>query len=110
MNNKIESMYSNQVWELVDSPKRIKPIWCKWTYKRKRGAVRKVETFSTRLVAKGYSQKEGIDYDEIFSPVVILKSFCMPLSIATTLDYDIWKMNVKTTFLNCYLEKNIYMV
>ena len=56
-------MYSNQVWLLVDPPDGVKPIGCKWVYKRKRGVDREVETFKARLVAKGYTQKEGFDYE-----------------------------------------------
>ena len=55
MNTKLESMYFNQVWLLVDPPDGVKPIGCKWVYKRKRGVDRKVETFKARLVAKGYT-------------------------------------------------------
>ena len=55
MNTKMESMYSNQVWSLVDASDGVKPIGCKWIYKRKRGVNGKVETFKARLVAKGYT-------------------------------------------------------
>ena len=68
MKSKLDSMYSNQVWELQEVPNGIKPVGCKWVYKRKRGLDGKVETFKERLVAKGYTQKEGIDYEETFSP------------------------------------------
>ncbi|KAL8125161.1 hypothetical protein AgCh_012728 [Apium graveolens] len=107
--SEIESMYSNQVWELVESPKGIKPIGCKWIYKKKRGLDKKVKVWKARLVAKGYTQKEGIDYEETFSPVVMLKSICILLSIAAHLDYEIWQMDVKTAFLNGSLEETIYM-
>ena len=110
MNQEMESMYSNSVWELVDPPEDVRPIGCKWIFKRKRGIDGKVETFKARLVAKGYIQKEGVDYEETFSPVVMLKSIRILLSIASCLDYEIWQMDVKTVFLNGYLEESIYMM
>ena len=55
MKTEMESMDSNQVWELVDPPTNIKPIGCKWVYKRKRGSDGKVETFKARLVTKGFT-------------------------------------------------------
>ena len=63
-----------------------------------------METFKARLVAKDYTKKEGVDYQETFSPVAMLKSIRILLSIFACLDYVIWKMNVKTAFLNGYLE------
>ena len=110
MNQEMESMYTNYVWELVDPPEDVRPIGCKLIFKRKRGIDGKVETFKARLVAKGYTQKEGVDYEETFFPVAMLKSIRILLSIATCLDYEIWKMDVKTTFLNGYLEESIYMM
>ena len=74
MKSELDSMYSNQVWDFVKAPNGIKLVGCKWAYKRKRGMDGKVETFKVRLVAKGYTQKEGIDYEETFSPVAMLKS------------------------------------
>ena len=110
MKSKLDSMYSNQVWDLVKTPNGIKPVGCKCAYKRKSGIDGKVETFKTRLVMKGYTQKEGIDYDETFSPVAMLKSFRILLSIATHYDYEIWQMDVKNAFLNGNLEEESYMM
>ena len=62
------------------------------------------------LVAKGYAQKEGFDYEETFSPVAMIKSIRILLSIAAHMDYEIWQMDVKTVFLNGSLEETIYMV
>ena len=60
-------------------------------------------------MAKGYTQKEGVDYEETFSPVAMLKSIRILLVVAASLDYEIWQMDVKTTFLNGSLEEDIYM-
>ena len=68
-----------------------------------------VETYKARLVAKGFRQKQGIDYDEIFSPVTMLKSVWIMLAIAAYHDYEIWQMDVKTAFLNDYFEEEVYM-
>ncbi|KAL4021421.1 hypothetical protein IC575_020218 [Cucumis melo] len=107
---KMESMYSNSVWTLVDQLSEVRPIGCRWIYKRKRDQAGKVQTFKARLVAKGYTQNEGIDYEETFSPVTMIKSIRILLSIATFYDYEIWHMDVKTAFLNGNLEESIYMV
>jgi len=103
----MESMYSNQVWDLVKPPEGIKPIGCKWIYKKKRGVDGEVKTFKARLVAKGFTQKEGIDYERTFSPIVMLKSIRILLSIMAHFDYEIWQMDVKTTFLNGNLDECI---
>ena len=60
-------------------------------------------------MAKGYIQKEGIDYDETFSPVAMIKSVWILLAVTAALDYEIWQMDVKTAFLNGELEEDIYM-
>lgn len=63
-----------------------------------------------RLVAKGYTQKEGIDFEETFSPAAMLKSIRILLAIAAAFDYEVWQMDVKIAFLNGYLDESIYMV
>ena len=102
-------MHTNQVWTLVNPTTRIVPIRCKYIFKRKIGSDRKVVTLKARLVTKDYSQHEGVDYQETFSPVVMLKSIQTLLAVTVAHDYEIWQMDVKTIFLNRYLEKDIYI-
>ena len=109
MNQEIESMYSNSVWELVDPPEDVRPIGCKWIYKRKRGVDGKVETFKARLMVKGYTQKERVDYEETFSPVVRFTSIRLILAIMANLDLELHQMDVKTAVLNGELDEEIYM-
>ncbi|KAA0034969.1 gag/pol protein [Cucumis melo var. makuwa] len=109
MDLKMESMYFNSVWKLIDLHEGVKPIGCKWIYKRKIDSVGKVQTFKARLVAKGYTQREEVDYEETFSPIAMLKSIKILLSIVTFYDYEIWQIDVKTAFLNDNLEESIFM-
>ncbi|KAL8115939.1 hypothetical protein AgCh_022437 [Apium graveolens] len=109
MKSEIDSMYENQVWTLVDPPEGVKPIGCKWVFKKKKGMDGNVQTYKARLVAKGFKQIHGIDYDETFSPVTMVKSIRILLAIAAFHDYEIWQMDVKTAFLNGSLEADVYM-
>ena len=107
MDAEIQSMYSNGVWTLVDPLEGIKPIGCKWVYKKKRGPDENVETFKAKLVAKSFSQCEGIDYQDTFSSVAMLKFIRTLLAVPLYFDYEIWQMDVKTAFLNGHLEEDI---
>ena len=69
-----------------------------------------MSTYKAQLVEKGYSQKYGIDYDETFSPMAMLKSIRIILAIAAYYDYEIWQMDVKTAFLNGHLQEEVYMI
>ncbi|KAM2674254.1 hypothetical protein EV2_015471 [Malus domestica] len=109
MKSEMDSMYQNQVWTLVDPPEGIVPVGNKWVFKRTIGVDGNVETYKARLVAKGYRQREGIDYEETFSPIAMIKSIRILLAIAAYHDYEIWQMDVKTAFLNGYLEEELYM-
>jgi hypothetical protein len=74
MKSEMDSMYTNQVWTLVEPLVGVNPIGCKWVFKKKTDMDGKVHTYKARLVAKGYKQIHGVDYDETFSAVVMLKS------------------------------------
>ncbi|KAK4388247.1 hypothetical protein Sango_2431300 [Sesamum angolense] len=109
MKFEMDSMSSNQVWTLLDRPKGVKPIGCKWFYKRKIGTDGEVTTFKTRLVAKGYTQQPGVNFEKTFLPVAMDKFIWIMLAIEAWYDCEIWQMDVKTAFHNGFVEEEIYM-
>jgi hypothetical protein len=82
-------MHGNQVWNLVDLIDGVRPIGCKWVCKKKMDKDGNVHIYKARLVVKGFKQIHNIDYDETFSPVVMLKSVWILLAIAAYFDYEI---------------------
>jgi len=108
MKSEMESMYENQVWNLEELPEGVKPIGCKWIFKRKTDADGNITIHKARLVAKGLTQVPGVDYDETFSPVAMLRSVRILLAIAAYFDYEIWQMDVKTAFLNGNLKEDVH--
>ena len=100
----MESLNRNQTWTLVDLPRDSKAIGCRWVIRKKDNKQYKVS-----LIAKGYAQKEGINYNEIFSPIVKHTSIRMLLAIVVQFDLELKQMDVKTTFLRGELEEKIYM-
>ncbi|GJX22768.1 retrotransposon protein, putative, ty1-copia subclass [Tanacetum coccineum] len=110
MNAEIQSMMDNMVWVLVDLPPGCKTVGSKWIFKKKTDMDGIVHTYKARLVAKGYTQLYGVDYEETFSPVADIRAIRILISIAAFYDYEIWQMDVKTAFLNGYLDEDIYMV
>ena len=109
MNDEMKSMEDNGVWELVSLPKGVKPIGCKLIFTTKRDAQGKSVRCKVRLVAKGFTQKQGIDYKETFSPVSSKDSFRTMMALVAHYDLELHQMDVKTAFLNGDLEETIYM-
>ncbi|OMO52435.1 reverse transcriptase [Corchorus capsularis] len=109
MNDEMESMKTNHVWDLVDLPPGRKTIGNKWVLKVKRKADGSIERYKARLVAKGHTQQEGVDYEETFSPVVRFASIRLILAIVANFDLELYQMDVKTAFLNGELDEEIYM-
>ena len=109
MKDEMESMRTNQVWELVDLPHRRKSIGNKWVLKIKRKADGSIDKYKARLVAKGYIQREGVDYEETFSPVVRFASIHLILAMVASLDLELHQIDVKTAFLNRELDEEIFV-
>ncbi|GKD58132.1 retrotransposon protein, putative, ty1-copia subclass [Tanacetum coccineum] len=110
MNAEMQSMKDNQVWCLVDLPPNCKTVGSKWLFKKKIDMDGIVHTYKACLVAKGYTQTYNVDYDKTFSLVADIRAIRILIAIAAFYDYEIWKMDVKTAFLNGYLNEDIYMV
>ena len=110
MKSEIGSMYENKVWTLMDLPDDQRPIENKWIFKKKTDADGNVTIYKARLVAKGFRQVQGVDYNETFSPVVMLKSVQIMLAIAAFYDYEMRQMDVKTAFFNEFLKEELYMM
>lgn len=94
---------------LVPCPPNRKPVGCRWVYDQKRDHTGAIVKHKARLVAQGYSQKKGVDYNETFSPVVRLESLRAVIAIATALDLDLHSMDVVGAYLNGKLDEEIYM-
>lgn len=107
MQDELMSIDENNTWKLVELPKGRKALDSKWVYTAKYLSSGELERLKARLVVKGFRQREGIDYDEIFSPVARMESLRLLLAIATTLDLEVHQMDVKTAFLNGTLDPKI---
>ena len=102
------SLVKSETWELVIPPNDACIVGSKWVFKVKRNANGEVDRYKARLVAQGYSQSYGIDYEEVFSPVVRYSSIRTLLTLANAHDLEIHQMDVTTAFLNGSLEHDIY--
>ena len=109
MQEEMDSLLENKTWELVKLPKERKSLQNKWVYRIKQDGEGKKERYKARLVVKGFAQKEGIDFNEIFSPVVKMSSIRVVLGLIAALNLECEQLDVKTAFLHGELEEEIYM-
>ena len=109
MKKEMQSLHANDVWDLVKLPANRKVVGSKWVYKQNIGPDGSVERYKARLVAQGFSQKYGLDYDETFSPVVRIESLQTLISLAVQNGMKLHQMDVTTAFLNGELEDEVYM-
>ncbi|CAI7925722.1 unnamed protein product [Closterium sp. NIES-54] len=109
MESELKSIEENGTWELVELPEGRKAITSKWLFKIKSDADGNIERYKSRLVAKGYQQKEKVDYKELFAPVVKPTTLRTLLAGATIKRWVVKQMDVTTAFLNGILEEEIFM-
>ncbi|GJY97831.1 retrovirus-related pol polyprotein from transposon TNT 1-94, partial [Tanacetum coccineum] len=109
MQEELNQFISNDVWELVPNPKDMTIIGTKWVYRNKLDENGVVSRNKARLVAQGYNQQEGIDYDETYAPVARLESIRILLAYACALDFKLFQMNVKSAFLKGFINEEVYV-
>ena len=100
MEEEFISLQKSNTWELVDLPLGKKLVQCKWVYKTKFSADGSPLKYKARLIAKGYSQVHGIDYNETFAPVAKMDSIRLALAIAASKQWEVHHMDVKCSFIN----------
>jgi hypothetical protein len=105
----MDSILSHGTWELVDRPYGCKHVGCNWVFKKKLMPDGTIDKYKARLVAKDYTQKEGKDFFDTYSPIVRLTTIRVLLSLAVSHGLLVHQMNFKTHFLNGELEEKIYM-
>ena len=109
MHEELENFSRNEVWFLVDPPQNCHPIGTKWVFKNKLGKDGSVVRNKAHLVAQGFCQKEGIDYDETFAPVARLEAIRILLAFAASRGFKLFQMDVKSAFPNGFIEEEVYV-
>jgi hypothetical protein len=109
MLEEVHSLNQNKTWELVDPPKDRRILSGKWVFKLKRGPHGEVIRHKSRRVVRGFTQEEGIDYNETFASVVKPMSYKALFAIGAALDLEIEQMDVKTAFLYGNIDHEIYV-
>jgi hypothetical protein len=109
MMEEYNSIMKNDVWEVVPRHEGKSVVTSKWLYKLKHAADGSIEKYKARFMARGFSQVEGVDYDETFASVARYTSIRVVISIAAEMGWKIHQMDVKTIFLNGLIEEEVYI-
>ena len=110
MKEEILSIERNQAWELIELPEEKHAVGLKWIFKPKYHADRTLHRRKARIVAKGYTQRHGIDFDEVFYPVARIETVRLFLAIGAQMKWAIIQLDVKSAFLNGDLHEEVYVV
>jgi hypothetical protein len=109
MTEEYQSIIKNDVWEIVPRPKSKNVVSSKWLFKIKHAADGSIENYKARFVTRGFSKKEGIDYEETFAPIAIYTSIRTIIALAAKMKWKLHQMDVKTTFLNGVIEEEVHI-
>lgn len=109
MELEMAALHQNGTWDLVPLPPDKQTVGCKWVYTVKFHPDGSIDRLKARLVAKGYTQTYGIDYEETFSPVAKISSVLVFIYLAANLDWPLFQLDVKNSFLHGDLHEEVYM-
>lgn len=109
MQEEYDSLLQNKTWSLVDLPSDKRALPCKWVFKTKINEKGEVIRFKARLVIKGYAQKKGSDYEEVYAPVVRYTSIRYLIALAAKYDLEMSQMDAVSAFLQGDIDTEIYM-
>ncbi|GJS81790.1 ribonuclease H-like domain-containing protein [Tanacetum coccineum] len=109
MNNEMNALYNNDTWEITELPKGRKAIGSNWLFRNKYKSNGEIERYKARLVAKGFNLKEGIDFDEAFSPVVKIVTFRCLINLAVQNSWPLFQLDINNAFLYGDLSETVYM-
>jgi len=105
----LQDIKKNETWDLIKLPEEKNVIGLKWVCRSKYHANGKIQNFKARLVAKGHAQQEGVDFDEIFSPMAHSETVKVFLALAAQLEWPVYQFDVKSAFLNGELKEEVYV-
>uniref|UniRef100_A0A2N9HWF1 Reverse transcriptase Ty1/copia-type domain-containing protein n=1 Tax=Fagus sylvatica TaxID=28930 RepID=A0A2N9HWF1_FAGSY len=109
MKDEMDALEANETWDIVPLPTSQPVVGSKWVYSVKLKSDGSLDRYKARLVAQGFSQEYGIDYDETFAPVAKMTTVRTLIAISAIRDWDIFQMDVKNAFLNGDLSETVYM-
>ncbi|KAJ9557774.1 hypothetical protein OSB04_012388 [Centaurea solstitialis] len=109
MQEELAEFIRNNVWLLVPRPRKRTIIGSKWIFRNKLDEIGTIIRNKARLVAQGYRQEEGIDYDETFAPVARLEAIRLFLAFAAHINFKVFQMDIKNAFLNGKLNEEVYV-
>nr|ABA98847.1 retrotransposon protein, putative, unclassified [Oryza sativa Japonica Group] len=109
MHEELENFERNKVWTLVEPPSRHNIIGTKWVFKNRLNEDGLIVRNKTRLVAQGFTQVESLDFDETFAPVARIEAIRLLLAFAASKGFKLYQMDVKSAFLNGFIQEEVYV-
>ncbi|CAM8999551.1 unnamed protein product [Rhodiola kirilowii] len=109
MEAELQALHKNNTWEITNLPQGMHPIGSKWIYRVKRNSDGTIQRYKARLVARGFTQTEGLDYHETFAPVVKMNTIRALLAVAVSKGWPLFQLDVDNAFLHGQLDEEVYM-